>query len=375
MSKKMKYDVAYSVAENEETAVAEVKSKIGDENPALLIFFTSRKFDADKLNTAIDSEFGDIPYMGCTTAGELVTGKMLEGSLSVMTFSSEVIEDVKIESVDLTSGVDSGINKAFSGFNDHYQIDPSEMDFEKYVGLMLVDGLNGLEEEINDKIGNKTSISFVGGSAGDDFNFKATYVFANNYYGTNGAVLAVVKPRGKFRVLKTQSFGVTDKTMVPTKVNKKERKVIEFNNKPATEAYAEVLGIKEEEVENYFFENPVGLVFDPENPFVRSPQSALDNQAISFYCGVDEGVELSLLKQKDIIEQTKKDLDKDFNENGTPSAIINFNCILRKAGLEKNDQKEEFGALYKDIPTIGFNTYGESLLAHMNQTSTMLLLD
>lgn len=371
----MKYDVAYSMAENEETAVTEIKSKLGEQKPALVIFFTSRKLDPKKLSDAIVRQFEGIPYMGCTTAGELVTGQMLEGSLSVMAFSKDVIDDVKIESIDLSKGVGFGVDKAFSGFNNHFQLDPSEMDHEKYVGLMLVDGMHGIEEEFNDKIGNKTSISFVGGSAGDDFNFKETYVFANGYFGTLGAVLAVVKPKGKFRVLKTQSFGVTDKTIVPTKVNKKERKVIEFNNKPATEAYAEALGVKEEELESYFFENPVGLVFDPENPFVRSPQHVLDNKEMSFYCGVDEGVELHLLQQKDIIEQTKKDLDKDFSEYGTPSAIINFNCILRKAGLEKHGQKEAFGNLYKEIPTIGFNTYGESLLAHMNQTSTMLLLD
>lgn len=371
----MKYDVVYSFAEQEEAAVNEIKEKLAEKDPALLVFFTSRKLDSAKLHASMENQFQNIPYMGCTTAGELVTGKMLEGSLSVMAFSKDVIEDVKIEWLDLDQGIENSVKNAFKGFEKHYNIASADLDHEKYVGLLLMDGTHGIEEEVNDKIGNQTSISFVGGSAGDDFNFKETFVFSNSHFDSSATVLAVVKPKNKFRVLKTQSFDVTEKTIVPTKVNKEERTVIEFNNKPAAEAYAEAIGVTEDELADHFFENPVGLVFDPQNPFVRSPSQALDNKGIAFFCSIDEGVELHLLKTKNIIEQTREDLEKDFENNGTPSAIVNFNCILRKVSLEKNGQTEAFGQLYKDIPTIGFNTYGESLLAHMNQTSTMLLLD
>jgi hypothetical protein len=52
--------------------------------------------------------------------------------------------------------------------------------------------------------------------------------------------------------------------LVATKVNEAERQVIEFNNKPAITAYAEALGIKEEDVSDYFMSNPLGLIADGE---------------------------------------------------------------------------------------------------------------
>ena len=33
----------------------------------------------------------------------------------------------------------------------------------------------------------------------------------------------------------------------------------------------------------------------------------------------------------------------------------------------------EYGEIFKDVPTIGFSTYGEQFIGHMNQTSAMLV--
>ena len=55
------------------------------------------------------------------------------------------------------------------------------------------------------------------------------------------------------------------------------------------------------------------------------------------------------------------------------SGMLNFHCILRTLELKSKHQTEAYGRLFSDIPTIGFSTYGEAYLGHINQTSTMLL--
>jgi hypothetical protein len=117
--------------------------------------------------------------------------------------------------------------------------------------------------------------------------------------------------------------------------------------------------------------NPVGVVYEGE-PFVRSPQRIKEN-SIVFYCGVKEGIELSLLESTDIIASTKESLVSVESELGGISGIINFNCILRTLELREKGLTDDYGALFSDVSTIGFSTYGEQFIGHINQTATMLV--
>jgi hypothetical protein len=54
--------------------------------------------------------------------------------------------------------------------------------------------------------------------------------------------------------------------------------------------------------------------------------------------------------------------------------LINFNCILRTLELKAKNEEDSYGKIFSDIPTIGFRTYGEEYIGHINQTSVMLVL-
>ena len=43
--------------------------------------------------------------------------------------------------------------------------------------------------------------------------------------------------------------------------------------------------------------------------------------------------------------------------------------------LKAKDQLAAYGQVFKDLPTVGFSTYGEEYIGHLNQTSTILLLE
>jgi len=102
-------------------------------------------------------------------------------------------------------------------------------------------------------------------------------------------------------------------------------------------------------------------------PFVRSPQR-IDGNKVHFYCSVHEGVELTLLKGMDIVADTGKAL----SESQYRSLVV-FNCILRTLDLKKQGKTDAFGKLFTK-PTIGFSTYGEAYIGHINQTATILAL-
>jgi hypothetical protein len=367
----MKVKTAYSIIKDAKAATLEIKQQIGTFNVKFLLFFASPSIDPKKISKEIQSAFPSVATFGCSSSGEIVNDKLLDNSLVAMAFSPEIISDCKIEVLTKLKTEKNQVNKAFDSFGSYFHESPSNLSPEKYVGLVLIDGLSLQEEKINERIGDLTNVTFIGGSAGDDLAFKETYVFANGETYTDAAVLALIKSNTRFEFLKTQSFTSTNKKAVFTKVDESIRKVIEINNKPATEAYAELVGVPESKVAESYFSHPVGLVFE-DDFFVRSPQRS-SGKEIFFFCSIKEGMELSLLESRDIVKSTQTELDNKIKTFGEISALINFNCILRTLELKKKNQMESYGKVFKNIPTIGFSTYGESYIGHMNQTSTILL--
>jgi hypothetical protein len=293
---------------------------------------------------------------------------MLTKSIVAMAFNKHAIKDCKVEVID---NLKKESYRAFNAFERHFGQSMKKLDPNKYVGMILIDGLCCKEELIMDKMGDLTNVTFIGGSAGDDLKFKKTYVYANGKSYSHGAVMAIIEPATEFSFIKTQSFCELPNKLSVTKANEFTREVFEFNGKPASVAYAEALGVSLEEAKNRFMHNPVGLVFEGD-PFVRSPQQ-FKGDGMVFYCSIKEGMELSLLESTDIIASTKKSIDEAKAQLGGLSGIVNFNCILRTLELGQKGLCEEYGKLFAEVPTVGFSTYGEEYIGHINQTATMLV--
>jgi hypothetical protein len=337
----------------------------------VLLYFASSKYPPDDISRKMQAAFPDVAVFGCSTAGEIISGQMLDESVVAMAFNAEAIKDVKIEVIENLQEK-GGVEKAFASFENYFGTSMSAMDSQEYVGIVLVDGLSGAEEGLIETIGDLTNVVFIGGSAGDDLKFTSTHLYANGKSYTNASILALLKPGTEFTFIKTQSFCDLGKTLEVTKADEQRRLVFEFNGKPAAIAYAEAVGTSVEDASKRFMHNPVGLFIEDE-PYVRSPQQIKENGSMAFYCGVGEGMELSLLESTDIIKDTRNAVKQAVEELGKVSGIINFNCILRTLELKQKNLTQEYGDIFSAIPTIGFSTYGEAYIGHINQTATMLV--
>ncbi|MCB4790997.1 MAG: FIST C-terminal domain-containing protein [Elusimicrobia bacterium] len=370
----MSIKTIYSTKAGTEAVLADLADKAKNIEkalkPRMVLFFTTSNLDLPKVGSGIKNIFKDADVFGCTTSGEIVSGLVLKNSVVAMIFDKDTIEDVKVEIVEkIKEG--NNVEKAFNNFEEYYNFKMNSVDTKKFVGIILVDGLSGAEERLMDKIGDLTNVNFIGASAGDDLKFKETFVFSNGQLYSNAAVLALIKSKVAFDFIKTQSFDKKTNKLTATKVIESSREVVEFNNKPAAEAYAEALGVKVEDAPTKFMTNPVGLMVNNE-PYVRSPQQ-LVGKNIKFYCNIKQGMELSLLESTDIVTDTKRAVENKLKEMGKVSGIINFHCILRTLELENKKQTEPYGKIFTDVQTIGFSTYGEQFVGHINQTSTMLI--
>ncbi|MGD0659818.1 MAG: FIST C-terminal domain-containing protein [Syntrophorhabdales bacterium] len=143
-------------------------------------------------------------------------------------------------------------------------------------------------------------------------------------------------------------------------------------HKPAAEAYAEAVGTTVKDAPDHFMSHPLGLLAG-EEIFVRSPQQIKDGKMV-FYCNILEGTELALLTSTDIVGDTRAAIKAKNGHEAPIAGLINFNCILRTLELERDNLTDAYGKVFADVPKIGFSTYGEEYLGHINQTATMLVL-
>jgi hypothetical protein len=352
------------------SAVAEIKQQLQGGTPRLVIYFASPRYDPLSLSREMELAFAGTAVMGCSTAGEIISGKMSKGSIVAMSLGKDIVGDAVVEVVEGVSA-ETRVSEAFARFEEYFRMPMLDMDPSQYVGIILADGLSGAEERLMDAIGNLTDITFVGGSAGDDLQFKNTYVYAHGRHYTNAAVLAVIKPTVRFSFIKTQSCRVLDAQLVATEVNEVKREVVSFNGRPAAQVYAEALGTTVDAAATSFISHPVALMIGDE-PYVRSPQQLRGDHMV-FYCNILQGMNLRLLESTDIVADTKQAIQDKVQELGSISGLINFHCILRTLELEQESSTDAYAQLFSDIPTVGFSTYGEEYLGHMNQTSTMLV--
>lgn len=350
-------------------AVADLKTQLGADARAVL-FFASSQYDPAEASRRMQAAFPEAAVVGCTTAGEIAGSRMLDGSIAAVLLDQDIAGRVACAVVEDLSGA-MRVSEAFSELERQLGAPVSSLPIDKYAGIVLADGLSGAEEALMEKIGDRTDIFFVGGSAGDDLQFHRTHVMAGGKACTNAAVLLVLELKNGFDILKTQSFRSMGKTLLATKVDEPRRLVLEFGREPALDAYAAALGVSPEAAPREFMKHPLGLMADGD-PFVRSPQR-VDGRGMVFYCRIKEGMELEVLEATDLVAHTRSAIEAR-KANGAPIAgIIDFQCILRTLQLREEKRCEQYGAIFTGIPTAGFSTYGEAYLGHMNQTSTMLV--
>lgn len=107
---------AYSTKETIDEIVRDISHQIGFFDSKLLLFFASTKFAPDDISLKMQETFPFSSVFGCTTSGEIVSGKMLDNSVVAMAFNSHAVKDAKIEVVENLQD-EQALKRAFTSWN------------------------------------------------------------------------------------------------------------------------------------------------------------------------------------------------------------------------------------------------------------------
>jgi len=366
---------AYSSCTDPDEAARELIGQFGAVDAGAVLFFASPSVAGAPIARALVERFPAVPVIGCTSAGEFTERGTATGGVSAVVLPRAIAPRAAGALARLDAGVDTGIAAAIADVEGQLQLSLRDADPGRYIGLLLVDGLHGSEERVNEVLGNLAPLlSFVGGSAGDDLKFAKTEVFFGDASSDHGAVLLVLDVAVPFTVIKTCSFEPTGTSFTITEADVPNRIVWELDGRPAAEVYAAAVQRTVDTLDaSVFMAHPFGLMIDGE-PWIRSPQQVIEGRGVKFYCQILPGMDVDLMRATDLIGETRAVMRNAVaNLDDAVSGAVIFNCILRRLEIDDKRWNDDFVAAIGGIRVAGFHTYGESWLGHINQTLTAVV--
>jgi hypothetical protein len=413
-----------------EMAMEKMREQGGKKPTFGLVFCSGGKYGKDdktiqQLVDGAHSIFGDTPWVGCTTAGELSNYGFTENSCVAMVIESEYLH------IGIGVGHDTNkkpkeagrqaIEEALTKIKVDEYVEPyirylaekklpmSELiKMRPYSVLVITTGFtctkrgneDDIVEGIIDIIGPRVTI--FGTSSADDFNLKKTYVFCNGRSYENSVIVAVISTGLKTGFRVEHGYIPTEKSMFVSSA--KDYIVYELDGREAFERYAEVLGKKKEEIwpvsmklqqfgpiSSAFmgFAKKLGVDVMKLSPiieincntplalceykpyvkgrfWVKAVDSVVDNKYLRFTEKVPQGTALYLMKTSEerSLKATQESIKGALEEVGGSGAFaIVFDCALHRWFLGEH-AKRSVDLMKKtigSIPFIGMYSYGEIL--------------
>lgn len=332
-----------------------------DSNKSLVQVFSGlcKKKEIVQIQNILKEKYPSLNYIGSTTSGEIYEGVTTENEIiiSILNFEHTTTQYFYAKE---ESDFQTGVCLANTLFKENTK-----------AMILFIDGLDSNGNDIIDGISSVNSnIPIAGGLAGDNGDFKETFVFDKNNIYKKG-VVAVALNSDKLNVftdyqLNWQPIG---HTMTVTKAKKNH--LYELNHTPASEVYKKYLG---EKIGNNLpfsaTEFPLLKLHDESDFQVcRTFINKFDDGSLITIGNLEEGdkVRFAFGNVDLILNNTKKNILE--YENFEPEVIYTYSCTARKAFLQSQIDIE-LNPLNTIAPTYGFFTYGE--VFHKNNKNSLL---
>lgn len=348
-------------------AAAQAHERLGA-TPLLAIVFVTSKLDLSALAEGLVDALGDVPVVGCSSAGEFVTDRISAGGVAVSLLWSDELGVAVGLGEGLRANPGRAVRQLCADLKRGVRTPAPAGAVHRSV-LLLSDGLAGNGEGLVDSVSMElgAGVTLVGGAAGDDAAFKETFVLLGRQVVKDAAVVAELLSRKKLGVGVHHGWCAASP---PGTVTRAEGgRLIEIDGRPAMDmyrGYAARLGVTltEENQSHFVITHELGIVLMNDELKVRAPLSVNDDGSINCATEVPAGQQVRIVEgdHDAIIAAARTAAEHAMQAlGGHPAAgAIVFDCVARKLVLGDAFSREV--QAFQDVvqaPVMGFNTYGE----------------
>jgi hypothetical protein len=353
------------------------------DDPKLLVVFCSQSHDLPGVLREIRARSGDVPLIGCTTAGEIAAVGPSDASVVVAALGGDGFAVATAASDASRDPREAGARVA--------RCVPDRADLPHKVLLLLSDGLAGDQQELvrgaYGVLG--AGVPLVGGCAGDDLKMTRTFQLHGDRVLTDSVVAAGIASDAPLGIGVRHGWRRVGEPMLVTA--SAANRVYTLDDRPALNVYLEYLGVDEpadgdqEGLARLALTHPLGLGRPSGEDQVRFIGGGdFAERSLSCIAEVPQGALVWIMKgdARSVLEATEAACRDSLAalDGRPPLGMIAFDCIARRGVLGDHGIRAEidrFTAIASGAPVAGFYTYGEiartrGLHGFHNQTLVVL---
>ena len=353
--------------------------------PALIIVFTTPRYDLSALIQGIRSITGTTHLIGATGSGEIIQGRHLGfgGGVSVLAltagpyrFGVASAADIK-GNLDLVGQTITRESRAEAGPSPHAAV------------ILLADCLAGDLQQLVQGVyritGPKVAIS--GGAAGDELKFERTFVFHDDRVIEGGAVALWIASETPVKVVTRHGWEPIGIPLLVTRAEGTE--IVELGGRPAAVAYEEQLGFAPGQLSADKFwgtsiVHPFGLLQSDGTSVIRVARSKTEQGTLRIQgCVPPTGSAVQVMSSSTdaLLDVANEVVGAALAEHPDAGVLLIFSCAARAVilGSRLPEEAQRLQSAAQKTPTFGFYCCGEfartaGVLGTHNATITALAL-
>ncbi len=358
---------------------------LGGEPPALVMVFTTPRYDLPELLAGIRSVMGDALLVGATGSGEIVRGQYLGfgAGVGVLALSAGPYRFGAASASHIRGNLDQAgqeiarASRNQAGKSPHAAI------------VLLADSLLGDLQQLIQGVYRITGprVTITGGGAGDEQKFVRTFVFHNDQVIEEGAVALWIASEKPLPVVTRHGW---EPIGVPLLVTRAEGiEMIELGGRPAAQVYEEQIGLKPGQLSAEKFWgtsilHPFGLIQPDGSTVIRVARARTEQGRLRIQgCVPPSGSAVQVMtgSREKLLSIVPEVVSAALSQSPEAGVLLTFSCAARATifGDMVAEEPRRLQEVLADIPTFGFCCCAEfartsGVLGTHNATLTALAL-
>ncbi|MBK8012105.1 MAG: FIST C-terminal domain-containing protein [Deltaproteobacteria bacterium] len=354
-----------------EEAVQQAMKDAGLTKCDIALMYATIGYDQRTIVQSVRNAVGGAQVVGCSAEGVIAGGDVDESNFSVAVM---VIESDELRfTPQLATGLKSRPEEVGTQLGNKLKANLSD---DAIAVIVLADGITVNFDRFNTGFENALGrrLPLLGGSAGDNFEMKATYQYLDSEVVSDGVITMLIS--GDAKVAWDVNHGC-----IPIDVERKITKargnlILEIDNKPVLDVLKDYL--LPEEIDNWEqtvvnlclgFRAPKAFHDDYDQYLIRfMPQRDVKEGSVVIPTEVTEGMSVWMTRRdQDKILGGCKRIGSNLRAQlggREPKLVFQFDCAGRGKFVFRDDEKRAALATIRDqvsttAPWVGFFTFGE----------------